>query len=323
MLRAATPVETAAERYLELKRSLGRAYAQEGRVLASVCEFLAAAGREELTQELFSAWAQQHSQLNANTRRYRQRVVRNFCLYRRRFEPGCFVPDASQFPNAAPHALPVIFGPSEVTRMLAAATKLTPTNNSPLHAEVLHLAVVLLYTAGLRRGELLRLTLADTDVEQGTIFVRESKFYKSRTVPLSISARDHLRAYLGKRLAAPLRASPESTLLCNLARGQRGYTGTGISRGLKELFKTAGVQGADGRLPRVHDFRHSFAVQALLRWYRAGEDVQSNLPKLALYMGHVSIASTAYYLKLVPEIAAAASDRFEAQFGHLISGGEA
>jgi integrase len=87
------------------------------------------------------------------------------------------------------------------------------------------------------------------------------------------------------------------------------------------LIRSADVQSPDGRRPRVHDFRHSFAVEALLRWYRQGADVQSNLPKLALYMGHVSIVSTAYYLKWMPEVAAAASDRFEARFGHLISGG--
>jgi hypothetical protein len=73
---------------------------------------------------------------------------------------------------------------------------------------------------------------------------------------------------------------------------------------------------------RFHDFRHSFAVQALLRWYRQGADVQSNLPKLAMYMGHVSIISAAYYLKWMPDIAVVASDRFEASFGYLISGGD-
>lgn len=322
MINSATPLQAAAERYLAHKRALGRAYDHEAQVLASLHQFLVTIEHDDLNHELFSAWAQQHYMLNPNTRRNRQRVVLNFCLYRRRFEPGCFVPDASQFPKAVPHVLPVIFGPEEVARILAAARKLTPASTSPLRAEVMQLAVVLLYTSGLRRGELLRLTLADTDAEQGVIYVRESKFHKSRTVPLSTSAHDHLRDYLTKRLSTPFSTSPETTLLCNLSRGQRGYTGTGISTGLKELFKTADIHGPDGQLPRVHDFRHSFAVQALLRWYRAGDDVQSNLPKLALYMGHVSIASTAYYLKLVPELAAAASDRYQAQFGHLITGSQ-
>jgi integrase len=87
------------------------------------------------------------------------------------------------------------------------------------------------------------------------------------------------------------------------------------------VFRIANVFGSDGDIPRVHDMRHVFALQALLRWYRDGVDVQSQLPKLALYMGHVSIVSTAYYLKWIPALAEVASQRFEAHFGHVIDGG--
>jgi len=72
-------------------------------------------------------------------------------------------------------------------------------------------------------------------------------------------------------------------------------------------------------LPRVHDFRHSFCVNALLRWYRSGVDVQAKLPYLTAYMGHVSIASTQYYLRFVNDLATAASDRFAQHWGNLIT----
>ena len=86
----------------------------------------------------------------------------------------------------------------------------------------------------------------------------------------------------------------------------------------------ANARQPGGRNPaRVHDFRHSFAVGSLLRWYQQGADVQSNLPKFAMYMGHVSIVSTAYYLRWIPQLAAAASHRLETHFGHLITGGAA
>ena len=125
-------------------------------------------------------------------------------------------------------------------------------------------------------------------------------------------------AYLRRRLAAPLDASPRGPLLCHTARGLRGYTGTGLGSGIHELFERAGVRDGDGRRPRIHDLRHSFAVEALMRWYREGADVQANLPRLAMYMGHVSIASTAYYLRLVPALAGLASERFERRFGDLV-----
>lgn len=308
------------DRYVHGMRSLGRGYLGEEQILRSFLRFLQDRAAVELDQALFDEWCHSLQGLTANVRRKRQRIVRNFCLYRRRTEPNCFVPDVHRFPRPCPYRAPVIFGPEAVARLLAAAQELSPRPGSPLLPAVLRLAVVLLYTAGLRRGELLRLTLADADPAAGVLRVRESKFHKSRFVPLSRDACRELRAYLRQRLAPPLSTAPDSPLLCHGTRSLHAYTGTGLSRGLQGLLQSANVQSPDGRRPRVHDFRHSFAVQALLRWYRQGADVQSNLPKLAMYMGHVSIVSTAYYLQWIPEIAAAASDRFEARFGYLITG---
>jgi integrase/recombinase XerD len=165
---------------------------------------------------------------------------------------------------------------------------------------------------------LLRLSLGDVEPRSGVLRIRESKFHKSRLVPLSPDARSELRGYLRKRLGAGLDPRPGAPLLCNTTRGLHGYTGTGISRGIHALFEAAGVRDSDGGVPRIHDIRHSFAVQALIRCYREGADVQSQLPKLAMYMGHVSIVSTAYYLRFVPEVASLASERFERQFGDLL-----
>lgn len=320
-LRPGTSLDAIVDRYLQWKRALGRGYLGVERVLVSLLQLMHERAAADLNQDLFDAWSKSFAELTANVRRNRQREVRNFCLYRQRTEPNCFVPDANRFPRPCPYCAPVIFGPEAVARMLVIAEQQRATSGSPLLPAVLRLAVVLLYTAGLRRGELLHLTLADADPTAGVLRIRESKFHKSRFVPLSPDACRELRTYLRQRLAPPLSAAPDSPLLCNTTRGLRAYTGTGLSRGLQLLIRSADVQSSDGRRPRVHDFRHSFAVGALLRWYRQHADVQSNLPKLAMYMGHVSIVSTAYYLKWIPEIATAASDRFEARFGHLISGG--
>jgi integrase len=92
-----------------------------------------------------------------------------------------------------------------------------------------------------------------------------------------------------------------------------------LGQAINRLFVAADVKDSEGRRPRVHDIRHSFAVQALIRWYRDGADVQSNLPRLAMFMGHVSIVSTAHYLHFVPTIRELASERFEASFGAVVS----
>lgn len=257
----------------------------------------------------------------ANTRRARQLIVRKLCLYRRRTEPGCFVPDPLYFARPQPYRAPVLIEPDQIARMLAAADTLTPSANSPLRGPTLRLAIVLFYSAGLRRGEVLGLTLDDVDDHSGIVRVRESKFHKSRLVPLSMSARQELRRYLRTRRAAGADTQPIAPLLCNRSRGWRAYTGTGLSDGVRLLFQQAGIRDAQGRRPRIHDLRHSFAVQALIRLYQRGDDVQSGLPQLALYMGHVSIVSTAYYLHFVPTLAALASDRFSRHCGHVLNGG--
>src|SRR5262249_24970139 len=150
-------------RYLALKTALGRRYALERRVLEILTAFLQQApGRPaDLTPETFTRWAQSLQHMTPTVRRNRLRIVRNLCLYRRRTDPACFVPDRALFP--APHQprAPYIFTTRDIAQLIRATTALSATPQCPLRAEVFRLAVILLYTTGLRRGELLRLTVAD------------------------------------------------------------------------------------------------------------------------------------------------------------------
>ena len=151
--RPGTPLDPIVDRYLQWKRALGRDYFGVERVLVSLLQFMHDRTATDLDQSLFDAWSKSFTELTANVRRNRQREVRNFCLYRQRTEPNCFVPDVNRFPRPCPHCAPVIFGPDAVARMLAIAEQQRATSGSPLLPAVLRLAVVLLYTAGLRRGE--------------------------------------------------------------------------------------------------------------------------------------------------------------------------
>ncbi len=304
--------------YLAHQRALGRGYHKEEYVLTALRNFLAEQGANDLTPALFQAWCDTLASLHANTRRGRQLIVQRFCRYRHRMAPDCFVPDSWSVARAQPYVRPIIVAPEQMARALAAADVLAPTPSSPLRPAVMRLAIVLLYTAGLRRGELLRLTLEDVDAAAGILRIRSTKFHKSRWVPLSPSARRELRHYLHQRCSRPLATHSTAPLLCHTAEGRRGYTGTGITQNLQALFTAAQIHDAEGRRPRIHDLRHGFAVQALLRWYQAGADVHVELPKLALYMGHVNIASTAAYLCWHPTVAGLASQRFEKEFGDLL-----
>ena len=284
--------------YLTLKRALGRQYAAEEWVLAHLDRFLAAR-HADLVAETFAAWCLTLQHLATGTRRGRMRIVRNLCLYRRRSEPGCFLPDARLFPSVHQAIRPHIFTDSQVVRLLAAACTLARSPNSPLRPENMRLAIVLLYTTGLRRGELTRLTVGDYDLPQRTLAIRQSKFHKSRLVPVSADTAREVESLIEMRGRRRLPAGADSPLLWNRSPRTGGYSGGALSGAMQALFRRAGVRTATGQLPRTHDFRHGFAVTALLRWYRAGLDVQAKLPFLAAYMGHVSIVSTAYYLQFV------------------------
>ena len=312
-------IRAAAEAYLAHQRALGRGYAREERVLDGLIDFLIQSNYADLDHPGFESWCNLEGHLSANGRRSRQFVIRNFCLYRRRNEPDCFVPDPNYFPRPQPCCIPVLVEPEQIGRMLALTNGLASVPVSPLRPAVLRLAIVLLYTSGLRRGQVIRLALQDVEPQAGVLRICESKFHKSRLIPLSSGGLKELHRYLSQRMIPSFDSRPSSPLLCNFAKGKlRSYTGTGLSQGIHALFDAAGVRDNDGRRPRIHDLRHSFALQALMRWYREGVDVQSRLPHLALYMGHVSIKSTAYYLRFVPSLAALASERFERRFGHLI-----
>lgn len=305
-------------RYIDLKRALGREYAGERRILAHLDRFLAN-GNADLTPKTFARWCGTQEHMSSGVRRNRMRVVRNLCLYRRRTDPCCFVPDVVLFPPLHQPVRPHIFSEDEIARLLRAADTLQPASNSPLRREVFRLAIVLLYTAGLRRGELLRLTVGDYDPLESLLHIRASKFHKSRLVPLSPDATKEIDVYLKRRSGLRLSRSKDAPLLCNLARrGDRSYSGGGLAQGLRSLLQTTKIRTASGRLPRVHDFRHAFAVRALLRWYRSGMDVQAKLPFLAAYMGHVSIVSTEYYLPFVEDLATSASERFARHCGALV-----
>lgn len=314
-----TPLDRWIEAWLTHQRALGRAYGNEEWILGHLCRFIVSSGAGDLDHKGFDSWCASLRHLSPTTRRSRQLVVRKLCIFRRRAEPDCFVPDPLYFARQLPYRRPVILEPAQVSQMLAAADSLTPTANSPLLPAIMRMAVIILYTAGLRRGELARLTLDDVEPQSGLLRIRESKFHKSRLVPLSPDAADALRNYLHPRLEPPFSADPSSTLLCWGGAGQYGYTGPGLGQAINRLFVIANIRDSEGRLPRVHDIRHSFGVQALIRWYRAGADVQSCLPSLAIYMGHVSIVSTAHYLHFVPTMRELASSRFEAAFGNIVA----
>ena len=296
----------AIEDYLTLNRALGRSYQAEAWVLTGLDRFLGE--HASLTEATFNAWCLAMASTSPNTRRSRMYTVRKLCLHMRRTDSGCFLPDANLFPRPRQSVRPYIFSERDILKLLKAASALKPKSTSPLNAETHRIAIVLLYTSGLRRGELARLTLSDYDPIEQTLLIRASKFHKSRIVALSLDAAREMDTYLVARRRIS-HGGEDALLICRF-HGIHGRSGPGLGRSLHLLFRRVGIRMQNGRVPRVHDLRHTHAVHALLRWYRNGVDVQARLASLATSMGHVSPISTAHYLALLDPLAQAASSLF-------------
>lgn len=317
-------VATAMVQYISLKQALGRCFETQSFILLKLDQFLCKLGTPspDLTKETFSLWCQTMESVCSNTRLDRMHVVRNFCLYRRRTAPACFVPDPTQFPQVHPTVQPYIFSDPEVASLLGHSTCIHGSARSPLRGAATRLAIVLFYTTGLRRGELLRLTAGDYDPSAQTLMIRASKFHKSRLLPLPSDVAIEVEQFLKTHKAVRPTLLADVPLLWNPYCGGRAYTCTQLTKNLHILLNLAGIKKPDGRLPRIHDFRFSFAVNALIRWYRNGVDVQAKLPFLAAYMGHVSVLSTYYYLRFIEPLAALASASFGARYSALIQEAE-
>lgn len=311
------------QRFVDLKQTLGRSYTGETMVLRLWDDFLyrqfPKAGR--VCASMFTDWTSTLTTLSSTRSRFSQRIVRNFLLFHARDHASTFIPDPLTFPKVAPVVTPRLISEAEMGCVLAVVRQLPPSVANPLRAETFYIGFLLLFCCGLRRGELMRLTLADLQEEQTVLHIRLSKFHKSRLVPLSSSVTSELRKYLQKRREKKLPMAPEAFLMWSRHRSPEVYAAESLGFLWQRLCVTAGVLNAKGHPPRVHDLRHSAAVLALQRWYAQGEDVPAKLPHLAAYLGHVSAVSTHYYLKLTPELGQAASERFHHRFGPLLTSG--
>jgi integrase len=202
---------------------------------------------------------------------------------------------------------PHIYTREEVQRLLDAARH-DPAPRAPLRSLTLYTMLVLAYCAGLRLAEIVGLKLGDLDLNADCIEVVDTKFFKSRRLPLSATAMAALRDYLKTRSKAGAPTESDAPLFWH-AKGGYGYVATGAH--LRRLIRVAGLKSATGRTgPRVHDLRHAFVVHRMTMWYEQGINPQTRLPYLAAYLGHRDIHSTLVYITITQELLQHANERF-------------
>jgi integrase len=263
-----------------------------------------------VTTELALRWAQDATAATPLYRARRLEIVRCFAKYQAAVEPETQVPAADLLGPAHRRTPPYIFSPPEIERLVIAASHLSSPRG--LRAKTYAALIGLLACTGLRISEALRLARVDADLECGLLSIRQTKFGKSRLVPLHPTAQAELRRYVAQRDALVPPIVGATLFVSESGNVLPLRTVHCVTRKLIDEIVVPNPSLA--RRPRVHDLRHTFACRRLLQWYRDGVDIDQRVAALSTYLGHAKVSDTYWYLTGVPELMAIAAARFE-RFG--------
>jgi site-specific recombinase XerD len=301
-------LHAAITQYIAYKQSLGMRFVSDGRVLKSFDRLhgdqnLKAIERKQVMVFLngkgpmTSFWHRKHGALSGF---YRFAIARGYI--------DCS-PLPTHLPKLPQRFVPHIYSSSELKRLTDAIPACFGNHRCRINAETYRTLLLLLYGAALRISEAVSLTLADVDLEASVLKIRESKFYRTRLVPIGAELVSVLTQHVARRCLQ--RANAEDPLF--IRRGGIRLTRAAAENAFCRLRVLAKVLRQDGSRyqPRLHDLRHSSATHRLLFWYQNGDNVQRLLPHLATYLGHIHISGTQRYLTLTPQILQKASQRFE------------
>jgi integrase/recombinase XerD len=301
------PLRQAVQEYLALRRGLGFKLCDAEHCLRDFLVFAEQRGVSTITTRVAVDWALSKPCARPERAAERLRAVRAFARHHIGTDPATEVPPCKLLPHRVCRRQPYLYTDDEIRRLLERSLRLPPQDG--LRPWTYHCLLGLLSVTGMRLGEVIRLEVNDVDLEQDVLTVRDSKFGKSRLIAIQISTRAVLSQYRDRRDQL-LQGRPQRRFFVS-GRGTP-LVPSCIQRTFRTLLDQTKlfVAGAAQR-PRMHDMRHRFAVQTLLRWYRAGEDVERRLPELSTYLGHVCIENTYWYLSAYPELMGHAVDRLE------------
>jgi len=304
------------EGHLKEKRAGGYRYCTAAYYLKDLDRFLIqeAHNRRELSKELVERWIAKRSSESSKTFSNRVTIIRQFVEYLLRLGISAYIPPARCAPIQRNMFVPHIFTTEEIRRFLSEVDRLRPVPWSPLRHVIMPEIFHLLYSCGLRVGEVRKLRVKDVDFVSGVLTIRNTKFGKDRLVPMVDSIVNRLRIY-AERLGV---RNVESYFFSSPDGGCYGRNA--IYQVFRIILKRIGIE--QHGCPRLHDLRHTFAVHRLIGWYRKGENLNAKLPLLATYLGHQGMNGTQRYLHLVPELFPEVTETLENTVGYVIPGRE-
>lgn len=301
--------------YLELRRSLGFSLKTEERFLLNYVSFMERRHATHITVKLAVEWARQPAMTSANYHAGRLRALRAFARYLVLSDPRTEIPSADLLPRQRSSFRPHIFSEQEIGGILAGSLK--QSGGATRFYCLVHYAIYgLISVTGMRVGEVLKLDIGDVDLDQGVITIRNAKFGKSRLVPVHETTRlalqryrDERDAYLDGRMVEPFFISKLGNRIDHSA----------LDRSFRRLSRRIGIREASSSTgPRLHDLRHTMAVEVLRRCYSSGADPERRLPALSTYLGHTQLNYTYWYLHQNPGLMTEAVARLQHRWETVI-----
>jgi integrase/recombinase XerD len=310
------PLRRGMRDYLALRRSLGFTLTRHEALLHDFASFLIRKHQRHITNALAIEWATRRAQDKPYRCAQRLSVVRGFARHWHAIDPSSEILPTGLWPNRPARAQPYFYSEQDIRALLAAARSLP--SRHPLRPSTYCTVLGLLAVTGMRVSEVLKLHTADIDWHHGVLMICGTKFGKSRLVPLHGSSCTALATYANQRdRCFPKRT--DSHFFVN-AKGHQLHSST-VRETFAALSRQIGLRSSSvGRGPRLHDFRHRFAVETLLRWYRNGDDPKRCIPILSTYLGHTHVTDTYWYLTGTPELLALAAKKVARRWEDLHAG---
>lgn len=299
------------EEYLELRHRLGFKLRDATFELSKFVRFAQQAKATFITTKLALDWATQPTGCQPARYGNRLSMVRGFAEYLSAVDPRTEVPPTGLLPDRYQRKTPYLYSDQQITQLIKAAQQIPSPKG--LRAATYSTLLGLLAVTGMRLGEAIGLDRQDADLHQGLLRVRQTKFNKTRWVPLHASTQAKLQQYV--RLRDNLWPHPPSPSFLLSERGTR-LTGWIVRRWFICLSHQIGLrQPTDHCGPRIHDLRHHFVIETLRTWYQTNRDVEVHLPELATYIGHAHVSDTYWYISATPELLRLATERLERKAG--------
>lgn len=291
--------------YLSYRSGLGFGLRKQTTTLPGFVAFLEVHQQKQITTDAIVKWSQQPSGCHPNWWAERFSMARQFAVYCKSTLPQTEVPPAGLLTHTKHRPAPYIYAAQELRQLQVAAKNLS--GRTGFRPAMYATLFGLLSATGLRVGEALHLNAADIDLTAGLLTIRGAKLNKSRLVPLHASSTTALQQYASQRnQMSP--ATADSAFFVHESGHRVSYASAYVT--FQDLLRQVGLRTkGQHRGPRLHDLRHTFAVQTLVRWYQSGVDVRRLMPVLATYLGHTSVEGTYWYLSASPDLLAQAGER--------------